>query len=62
MTSDQSMYGPQFLDYRFTYTQTFLWAEPFFRSQKGMLGLSFGGWTIAPIFTARAARRCRSGA
>jgi len=49
----QSMYGPQFFDYKFTYTQTFLWSEPFFRSQKGILGHLLGGWRIAPIFTAR---------
>ena len=49
----QSMYGPQFFDYKFTYTQTFLWSEPFFRSQKGVLGHLLGGWRIAPIFTAR---------
>jgi hypothetical protein len=49
----QSAYGPQFWDYRFTYTQTFLWMEPFFRSQKGILGHALGGWRIAPIFTAR---------
>ena len=48
----QSMYGPQFFDYKFTYTQTFLWSEPFFRSQKG-IGRLLGGWRIAPIFTAR---------
>lgn len=48
-----SMYGPQFFDYRFTYTQTFLWQEPYFRSQKGVLGHILGGWTIAPILTAR---------
>ena len=47
------MYGPQFFDYKFTYTQTFLWSEPFFRSQKGVLGHLLGGWRIAPIFTAR---------
>ncbi len=29
------MYGPQFFDYKFTYTQTFLWSEPFFRSTEG---------------------------
>jgi len=48
----QSMYGPQFWDYKFTYSQTFLWMEPFFRSQKGILGHALGGWRIAPIFTA----------
>jgi hypothetical protein len=49
----QSMYGPQYWDYRFTYSQTFLWQEPFFRSQKGILGHALGGWRIAPIVTAR---------
>jgi hypothetical protein len=49
----QSMYGPQFFDYKFTYTQTFLWSEPFFRSQKGIVGHLLGGWRIAPIFTVR---------
>ena len=49
----QSMYGPQFFDYKFTYTQTFLWSEPFFRAQKGFLGHALGGWRIAPIFTVR---------
>jgi hypothetical protein len=49
----QSMYGPQFWDYKFMYTQTFLWSEPFFRSQKGILAHLLGGWRIAPIFTAR---------
>jgi hypothetical protein len=48
----QSMYGPQFFDYKFTYTQTFLWSEPYFKGQKGILGAALGGWRIAPIFTA----------
>jgi hypothetical protein len=47
----QSSYGPQFWDYKFTYSQTFLWMEPFFRSQRG-IGRLLGGWRIAPIFTA----------
>jgi len=49
----QSMYGPQFWDFKFTYTQTLLWTEPFFRSQKGIVGHLLGGWRIAPIFTAK---------
>jgi Carboxypeptidase regulatory-like domain len=49
----QSMYGPQFWDFKFTYTQTLLWTEPFFRSQRGVVGHLLGGWRIAPIFTAR---------
>jgi hypothetical protein len=46
------MYGPQWWDIKFTYTQTFLWSEPFFKGQKGILGRVLGGWRIAPIFTA----------
>lgn len=49
----QSMYGPQFFDYKFTYTQTFLWTEPFFHEQKGVVGHLLGGWRIAPILTVR---------
>ena len=48
----QSMYGPQFWDHKFTYTQTFLWTEPFFRANHHVLGTVLGGWRFAPIFTA----------
>jgi hypothetical protein len=54
----QSEYGPQFFDYKFLYTQTFLWSEPYFHSQKGILGHALGGWRIAPIFTARSGAPC----
>ena len=46
-------YGPQFFDYKFIYNVTMLWEEPYFRSQRGVLGHLLGGWVIAPIFTAR---------
>jgi hypothetical protein len=49
----QSMYGPQFFDYKFLYSQTLLWTEPFFKGNRGPLGYALGGWRIAPIFTAR---------
>jgi len=49
----QSMYGPQFFDYKFLYSQTFLWSEPFFRNNKGILGHALGGWRIATVLTAR---------
>jgi hypothetical protein len=49
----QSMYGPQFFDYKFLYTQTFLWSEPFFKNNKGVLNYLLAGWRIAPIITAR---------
>ena len=44
-------YGPQFFDYKFIYSMTMLWQEPFLKSQKGVLGHLLGGWLIAPIFT-----------
>jgi len=46
-------YGPQFFDYKFIYNLTFLWQEPWYRSQKGILGHLLGGWTVAPVFTAQ---------
>ena len=49
----RSMYGPQFFDYKFIFSQTFLWQSPFFKEQKGAIGHVLGGWRIAPIFTAR---------
>jgi hypothetical protein len=30
----QSMYGPQFFDYKFLYSQTFLYSEPFFAQEQ----------------------------
>jgi hypothetical protein len=47
----QSMYGPQFFDYKGIYSLTLLWQDPFFKTQKGILGHLLGGWTIAPIYT-----------
>jgi len=47
-----AMYGPQFFDYKFIYSLTAVYMEPFFKSQKGVLGHLLGGWVIAPIFTA----------
>ena len=49
----QSMYGPQFFDYKFIYTQSFLYSEPFFKSNRGILGYALGGWRLGAIFTAR---------
>ncbi|MBV9679648.1 MAG: hypothetical protein JO185_25150, partial [Acidobacteriaceae bacterium] len=48
----QSMYGPQFFDYKFIYTQSFLWSEPFFRNNKGILGYALGGWRFGAILAA----------
>jgi hypothetical protein len=49
----QSMYGPQQYDFKFLYSQTFLWSEPFFRNNKGPLGYLLGGWRFGAIFAAR---------
>ena len=49
----QAMYGPQFYDYKFLFNMTMVWDDPFYRGQKGIIGHLLGGWTIAPLFTAR---------
>jgi hypothetical protein len=46
-------YGPQPFDVKFTYTLLLLYQEPWFASQKGVLGHVLGGWSLAPLFTAR---------
>jgi len=46
-------YGLQPFDVKVTYSLLMLYQPPFYRSQKGFLGHALGGWTIAPIFTAR---------
>lgn len=46
-------YGVQPFDVKFTYSLLMFYQSPFFRSQKGVLGHILGGWTIAPLFTAR---------
>src|SRR5262249_43978682 len=43
-------YGPQPFDVKFTYTLLMAYQEPWFRSQKGVLGHVLGGWSIAPLF------------
>ncbi len=48
-----AMYGPQFYDYKFLFNMSMVWDDPFYRGQKGIIGHLLGGWTIAPIFTAR---------
>jgi hypothetical protein len=49
----QSMYGPQFYDYKFNFNLAMMWQPSFYRAQKGLVGHLLGGWTIAPLFTAR---------
>jgi hypothetical protein len=46
-------YGVQPFDVKFTYSLLMLYQPPFFKSQKGLLGRVLGGWSIAPLFTAR---------
>jgi len=48
-----AMYGKQFYDYKLIFNTSVVWDDPFYRSQKGILGHLLGGWTVAPIFTAR---------
>jgi hypothetical protein len=48
-----AMYGPQFFDYKFLYNVSVLWDDPYYRSQRGVVGHLLGGWRVAPIFTAR---------
>jgi hypothetical protein len=47
-----AMYGPQSFDRRLVYNTAIIAADPWFRSQSGLLGRAAGGWTFAPIFTA----------
>jgi hypothetical protein len=46
-------YGVQPFDVKYTYSLLMLYQPPIFRSQKGLVGHALGGWTIAPLFTAR---------
>jgi hypothetical protein len=48
----QSMYGPQFFDYKFLYNQTFLWSEPFFAHSRAYLKYPLAGWRLGAILTA----------
>jgi carboxypeptidase family protein len=46
-------YGVQPFDVKLTYSLLMLYQPPFMKSQHGVLGRLLGGWTIAPLFTAR---------
>jgi Carboxypeptidase regulatory-like domain len=46
-------YGIQPFDVKFTYTLSAFYQSPYFKTQKGILGRALGGWTIAPLFSAR---------
>jgi hypothetical protein len=46
-------YGVQPFDYKYTYSLLMLYNPPWYRTQQGLIGHILGGWTIAPLFTAR---------
>ena len=46
-------YGVQPFDVKYTYSLLMIYQSPFFKRQKGVAGRILGGWTIAPLFTAR---------
>ncbi len=46
-------YGVQPFDSKFTYTLLMLYQPPWYQNQRGFLGHVLGGWSIAPLFTAR---------
>ncbi len=46
-------YGVQNFDLHYIYNLSTLYEVPFFKGKKGVLGRALGGWTLAPLFTAR---------
>jgi hypothetical protein len=52
-------YGTQPFDVKYTYSLLMLYQEPWFKGQQGILGRVLGGWTIAPLFTARSGQPLR---
>ena len=52
-------YGTQPFDVKYTYSLLMLYQEPWFKSQKGFIGHVLGGWTLAPLFTARSGQPLR---
>ena len=51
--SNFGTYGVQPFDVQLTYSLLMLYQEPWYKTQKGLLGHLLGGWSIAPLFTAR---------
>ncbi|HEV2297805.1 MAG TPA: carboxypeptidase-like regulatory domain-containing protein [Candidatus Acidoferrales bacterium] len=43
-------YGPQQYQEKFVFNMFFNYAEPFYASQKGVIGHLLGGWSISPLF------------
>ncbi len=52
-------YGVQPFDIKLTYSLLMLYQPPFFKSQHGLVGHLLGGWSIAPLFTARSGQPLR---
>jgi hypothetical protein len=52
-------YGTQPFDVKYTYSLLMLYREPWFKEQRGFLGRILGGWTLAPLFTARSGQPLR---
>jgi hypothetical protein len=46
-------YGPNGFDIKFTYSLAMSYKDPFYKTQKGIVGKFLGGYTIAPLFTAQ---------
>jgi hypothetical protein len=49
----QANYGPNGFDIRFLYNLAISYKDPFYTTQKGIVGHLLGGYSIAPLFTAQ---------
>ena len=49
--NQQNMYGPQTYNEKFNFNFFINYAEPFYKSQQGLIGHLLGGWTFSPLFT-----------
>src|SRR5262245_37849292 len=48
-----AMYGPQEFDIRFLYNLSVIYEPGFFKGRKGIVSHMLGGWSFAPLFSAR---------
>ena len=46
-------YGPNGFDIRFLYNLAMSYKDPFYKSQRGIMGHLLGGYSVAPLFTAQ---------
>ena len=46
----QNAYGPQSYNEKFTFNFFINYAEPFYKSQTGVIGRLLGGWSFSPLF------------